>query len=109
VKKVKVVALVPAYNEAESIQKTIDSLMAQTYPFEYVRIIANNCTDDTVKIVKHLQKKYQKIGRNELQLMVMKENKGKKSGALNYGLSTVEKNIKFIFGMDGDTIVDTTW
>ena len=106
-KKVKVVALVPAYNEAESIQKTIDSLMAQTYPFEYVRIIANNCTDDTVKIVKHLQKKYQKIGRNELQLMVMKENKGKKSGALNYGLSTVEKNIKFIFGMDGDTIVDT--
>jgi cellulose synthase/poly-beta-1,6-N-acetylglucosamine synthase-like glycosyltransferase len=36
----------------------------------------------------------------------MKKNKGKKSGALNYGLATVEKNIKFVFGMDGDTIVD---
>jgi cellulose synthase/poly-beta-1,6-N-acetylglucosamine synthase-like glycosyltransferase len=107
VKRAKVVALVPAYNEAESIEKTIDSLMAQTYPFEYVRIIANNCTDDTVKIVKRLQRKYKKLGRNELQLMVMAENKGKKSGALNYGLSTVEKNIKFIFGMDGDTIVES--
>ena len=106
-KREKVVALVPAYNEAESIEKTIDSLMAQTYPFEFVRIIANNCTDDTVKIVKRLQRKYKRLGRNELQLMVMKENKGKKSGALNYGLSTVERNIKFIFGMDGDTIVDS--
>ena len=106
-KREKVVALVHAYNEAESIEKTIDSLMAQTYPFEFVRIIANNCTDDTVKIVKRLQRKYKRLGRNELQLMVMKENKGKKSGALNYGLSTVERNIKFIFGMDGDTIVDS--
>lgn len=102
----KVVALVPAYNEAETIEKTIESLMTQTYPFEYIRIIANNCTDNTVAIVRRLQRKYKKAGRNELQLLVMKENKGKKSGALNYGLATVEKNIKFVFGMDGDTIVD---
>jgi cellulose synthase/poly-beta-1,6-N-acetylglucosamine synthase-like glycosyltransferase len=107
VKRAKVVALVPAYNEAESIEKTIDSLMAQTYRFEYVRIIANNCTDDTVKIVKRLQRKYKKLGHEELQLMVMAENKDKKSGALNYGLATVERNIDYIFGMDGDTIVDS--
>ena len=104
--RAKVVALVPAYNEAETIEKTIQSLMDQTYPFEYIRVIANNCTDDTVKIVRRLQRKYKRQGRNELQLLVMKVNKGKKSGALNYGLATVEKNIKFVFGMDGDTIVD---
>lgn len=105
-KRVKVVALVPAYNEAEKIEKTIHSLMAQTYPFESVRIIANNCTDDTVAIVKKLQRKYKRQGRTELQLLVMKENKGKKSGALNHGLATLEKDIKYVFGMDGDTIVD---
>ncbi len=104
--RTKVIALVPAYNEAETIEKTIESLMNQTYPFEYIRIIANNCTDDTVAIVRRLQRKYKKAGQDNLQLLVMKKNKGKKSGALNYGLATVEKNIKFVFGMDGDTIVD---
>jgi cellulose synthase/poly-beta-1,6-N-acetylglucosamine synthase-like glycosyltransferase len=97
---------VPACNEAETIEKTIHSLMAQTYPFECVRVIANNCTDDTVEIVQMLQAFYESIGRPELQLLVMAENKGKKSGALNYGLATVEDDIEFVFGMDGDTIVD---
>ena len=60
----KVVALVPACNEAESIEQTIHSLMAQTYPFEYVRVIANNCTDDTVAIVQRLQAEYENLGRN---------------------------------------------
>jgi len=80
--------------------------MAQTYPFEYVRVIANNCTDDTVEIVQMLQAYYQSIGRPELELLVMAKNKGKKSGALNYGLATVEDDIEFVFGMDDDTIVD---
>ena len=106
VKYHKTIALVPACNEAETIEKTIHSLMAQTYPFECVRVIANNCTDDTVEIVQMLQAFYESIGRPELQLLVMAENKGKKSGALNYGLATVEDDIEFVFGMDGDTIVD---
>lgn len=101
----KVIALVPACNEEEAIEKTIHSLMAQTYPLECVRVIANNCTDNTVAIVERLQLEYAAIGRNEIELMVMAENKGKKSGALNYGLQTVENDIEFVFGMDGDTIV----
>ena len=106
-KKVKVVALVPAYNEAETIKRTVASLMNQTYPFEFILVIANNCTDDTVKIVRRLRAKYRsKGGFPELKLMVMKNNKGKKSGALNAGFATVKKNIDFIFGMDGDTIID---
>lgn len=104
--RTKVVALVPAYNEAENIELTVHSLMDQTYPFEKVIVIANNCTDETIPIVKRLISEYKKMGRKQLQLLIMKKNAGKKSGALNYGLTKVDKKIKYVFGMDGDTIVD---
>lgn len=103
VKQPKVVALVPAYNEEQIIKRTIDSLMNQTYPFEYVLVIANNCTDKTVDIVHDLQKIYE----DKLRLEVMTENKFKKSGALNFGFSLLDNDIDYIFSMDADTIVDT--
>ncbi len=102
----KVVALVPVCNEAETIEDTIHSLMSQTYPFKCVHIIANNCTDGTVAIVQRLIAEYESRDRHELILSVMLENKHKKSGALNYGLEMVGEDIDFLFGMDGDTIVD---
>ncbi len=102
----KVVALVPVCNEAETIEDTIRSLMAQTYPFVCVHVIANNCTDGTVAIVQRLIAEYESANRYELKLSVMLENKYKKAGALNYGLTMVGDDIDFLFGMDGDSIVD---
>ena len=99
----KVVALVPAYNEQNIIERTIDSLMAQTYPFEYVLVIANNCKDDTVTIVQMLQRK--RYGYERLRLVEMKENPDLKAGALNYGFNLVEDDVEFVFCMDSDTIV----
>lgn len=100
----RVIALVPAHNEQEIIKATIGSLMVQTYPFAYVLIIADNCTDKTIPIVKRLQKKY---GEKKLGLMVTSKNKHKKAGALNQGFQVVrKKRPDFIFGMDADTIID---
>ncbi len=100
----RVIALVPAHNEAAIIGSTIDSLMSQTYPFAYVLIIADNCTDSTVRVVKRYQRKY---GPDKLRLMVTVDNKYKKSGALNQGFKAVRANRPdFIFGMDADTILD---
>ncbi len=103
-RKPRVVALVPAHNEEDIIEETIDSLMAQTYPFSYVLVISDNSTDKTVRIVKRLQKKY---GTRKLRLMKTVGNTHKKAGALNQGFSAVLKSRPdYIFGMDADTIVD---
>jgi len=97
------VALVPAYNEEAGIEQTIRSLMNQSVPFEYVMVIANNCRDRTVKIVRNLQ---QEFGYYHLRLVDVPENPDKKSGALNVGFAMVDHTeIDYVFSMDGDTVV----
>lgn len=100
----RVVALVPAHNEAETIRETIVSLMSQTRPFAYVLIIADNCTDDTERIVRLCQRKY---GKDRLRLMKTVGNTHKKAGALNQGFQAVRASRPdYIFGMDADAILD---
>ncbi len=101
--KARVVALVPAHNEQASIAKTIDCLMDQTYPLSYALVIADNCSDQTVKIVRKYQKKY---GTRKLRLLKTKNNSAKKAGALNQGFMSIKSKPDYIFGMDGDTILD---
>lgn len=74
--KPRVVALLPAHNEQDIIESTIDSLMNQSYPLEYVLVITDNCTDDTEKIVRRCQKKY---GADRLKLTRTVKNKAKKA------------------------------
>jgi GT2 family glycosyltransferase len=52
--RLRLVVLVPAYNEEELIGRCLVSLQDQTYPRELYRIvvIADNCTDDTESIAK---------------------------------------------------------
>ncbi|USN96984.1 MAG: glycosyltransferase family 2 protein [Candidatus Nomurabacteria bacterium] len=105
VAKPRVVALVPAHNEEDIIKETIASLMTQTYPFTYVLIIADNCTDGTIRIVKRAQRKY---GSKKLRLLETVGNTHKKAGALNQGFEITRKSRPdFIFGMDADTIIDS--
>lgn len=100
----KVIALVPAHNEEQIIRATIDSLTNQSYALEYILVIADNCTDGTISIVKELQKKF---GSDKLRLLETVNNSYKKSGALNQGFELVLKDSPdYIFGMDADTIID---
>lgn len=67
-------------------------------------MIADNCTDNTIKIIKNCQKKY---GKKRLRLLITVDNPHKKSGALNQGFEIARKSrAKYIFGMDADTIID---
>lgn len=100
----RVVALVPAHNEEDIILDTIKSLMNQTWPLDYVLIIADKCTDNTIKLVKECQQKY---GHEKLRYMETIDNKYKKAGALNQGLIALNDEPEFIFGMDADTILDS--
>ena len=91
--------LIPAYNEEKSIRRTIESILTSNYPknkFEII-IIDNNSKDNTVQIIKDLQKKHKK-------LKFYQEKKQGKGHALNLGIKKAKGDI--IFTMDADTFVE---
>lgn len=53
-KDLKVSIVVPAYNEEETIEKTIDSLLSQTYENFDITVVDNNSKDKTGEISKKL-------------------------------------------------------
>ena len=50
--KNKIVALLPAHNEAESIGTTLRALAAQTRVPDRIIVICDNCTDATAEIAR---------------------------------------------------------
>ena len=67
-----VVAIIPAYNEQDSILAAIASLRSQTRPPDQIIVVANNCTDDTEYIAFAAQVS-----------VVASESPDGKAGALN--------------------------
>ncbi|NGN94010.1 glycosyltransferase [Nocardioides sp. KC13] len=74
-----IVALVPAHNEADRIAATLQSLNTQTRPLDRVIVVADNCTDDTVRIARGLS----------AEVFVTTDNTDKKAGALNQVLTSL--------------------
>lgn len=92
----KIIVLIPARNEADSICSTIESVAAQTVPVNQVIVIANNCTDNTAEISR----------KSGAEVFEMTENHHMKSGALNYALEQVIPTLNdedCILIMDADT------
>jgi cellulose synthase/poly-beta-1,6-N-acetylglucosamine synthase-like glycosyltransferase len=96
----KIVALVPAHNEEETIQQTVESLIRQTQPLLII-VVADNCTDNTVQIVRKLEKKYKTI-----KLFQTVNNNKKKAGAITQVFEQIKKShvdIDAILLIDADT------
>ena len=92
-----VTVIIPAYNEENSIAKTIESIKNADYPknkYE-VFVVDDGSKDNTFKIAKKYQSKLVKVFH--------KENGGKAS-ALNYGIK--KSKGEFVFSMDADTFAD---
>ena len=89
-----VTVLVPAYNEAESIGDTLDSLLKQTVPAAEIIVIDDCSTDDTAAVARSYG----------VTVMRPPVNTGTKAGAQNFALQTVDT--EYTMAIDGDTIVD---
>lgn len=50
----QVIAIVPAFNEAETIAATVEALRAQTYPVDRIIVVPNNCADNTADVARGL-------------------------------------------------------
>lgn len=75
----KIVALLPAHNEAESIAATVCALRAQTRIPDEIIVICDNCTDATAEIASD----------HGATVWATSGNTHKKAGALNFALERV--------------------
>lgn len=93
----RVVALVPAHDEAEVLPATLASLRAQTRPVDRVLVVSDNSTDGTVEVARRL-------GADVLETV---GNTGRKAGALNQALGVVEAENVLV--LDADTSIAPTF
>lgn len=95
----QVIVLVPAHNEEEAIEETIESLHAQTRPLDRIIVVCDNCTDRTEEIV----------GTLDCEMFRSKDNTQKKAGALNQALKPLYSSLSdedMVLVMDADSILD---
>lgn len=102
--------IIPAYNEEESIAAVIEGLLAQSRVPDVIHVIANNTSDNTVKIAAEYAGPHEvttELGTQFTEVFVhdIGKNPDKKVGALNYGYSLVE-GYDYLLGVDGDTIAE---
>ena len=95
----QIVALIPAHNEEESIERTIAALNAQTRPADRIIVVADNCTDETPALAR----------ASVAEVIVTQGNTHKKAGALNYALERVLPSLTdqdAVLVQDADTFLD---
>ena len=89
----RVVAVVPAHDEAAVLPATLASLRAQTRPVDRVLVVSDNSTDGTVDVARGL-------GADVLETV---GNTHRKAGALNQALRSIEAENVLV--LDADTTI----
>jgi peptidoglycan-N-acetylglucosamine deacetylase len=93
--RISVSVIVPAYNEAKVIEKTIDSLLLSTYPYFDIIVVDDGSTDQTSHIVQ------EKYGNNPKIRLLTKKNTGK-GNSMNYAIEHTSVDVVIV--IDADTM-----
>ena len=103
--------VVPAYNEAETIEAVLRSLLKQTRLPDQIHVVVNNTTDETFDLAAKFagprtaekrRKGEKEKQTTEIFVHDIGENPDKKVGALNYGFAQIQ-GADYLLGVDGDT------
>lgn len=89
-----VIAVVPAHDEAGTIESAVASLRGQAVGFDRIVVVADNCTDDTVALARAAGAEvFETVG-----------NRHRKAGALNQALPHLDLgDDDLLLVMDADT------
>lgn len=96
--------IIPAYNEAQYIEKTLQSLVYQTLLPKKVVVVNDNSTDETPKIVEKFTQKYAWITLVHTKATQQHLPGSKVIQAFNTGLATLDATYDFIVKADADII-----
>lgn len=91
----RVSILVPAFNEARVIARTMTSLLAQDYPDFEVLVIDDGSTDDTLAVAR--------AAGTDPRVRVLTQPNAGKAAALNRGLALAEGDVVVV--VDADTLL----
>ena len=97
---VKVSIITPTYNCASYIEKTIESVLAQTYKDYELILIEDKSTDNTMDVIKKYLNKY-----NNIHIILQEKNSGT-GVARNEGIKKASGD--YIAFIDGDDIWHST-
>lgn len=89
---VTVAVVVPAHNEAATIEQTVRSCFDQTYPASQVIVVADNCVDATAALAR------------AAGATVIEGSGGSKAAAQNLALPQVTADV--VVALDGDNTLD---
>jgi biofilm PGA synthesis N-glycosyltransferase PgaC len=98
----RVVVLVPAHNEAATIDATVASLRRQTRPPDRIIVVADNCSDATEDLSL----------LHGAEVVATVRNTARKAGALNQVLRQILPGLEredFVLIMDADSQLTTDW
>jgi len=100
-KKYSVSFIVPIFNEEETVEETLKHIFDIDYEIDEV-IVVNDCsTDNSLKILRKLEKKYP-----NLRIVNHKKNLGK-AASINDGLKVVESELVTIVDADSYPATDS--
>ena len=91
-----VTVLIPAYNEAKVIRRTLDGVLKTDYPDLQILVVDDGSSDDTAAIVASYALQHPQV------TLIAKPNGGKWS-ALNAGFAATRRD--YLVTIDADTIV----
>ncbi|MDX2183621.1 MAG: glycosyltransferase [Gemmatimonadaceae bacterium] len=98
-----VTVLVPAYNEARVIGRTIDSLLAQEYPGLEILVIDDGSTDGTAEAARAAAQRARASGDERARVRVLRQANGGKAVALNHGFDAASGTVVVV--VDADTLL----
>lgn len=91
-----VTVIVPAYDEAQVLDRALESLLRLDYPEYEVVVVDDGSTDETLAVARRWEGRYGSVGLR----VVTQENRGKAT-ALNVGLEASQH--PFVLCMDADS------
>ena len=74
----KILIIIPVFNEENNIEKCIDSIQNQTHKVSNIILVNDGSTDKTLEKINFLSKKYKNIKSYDLQNSLPKPLPGKK-------------------------------
>lgn len=94
----KISLIIPAHNEAESIERTIEAAIESNYPNKEIIVVDDGSTDGTFgKALPYQQK-------GQIKLIHREAASGSKSGAINFGMTISTGDIFYV--IDADTLLE---